>query len=199
VGHVLALTATPHRTADRGEPVGLRDAVLVPNELPLREAVRALVIDRTDRVLLVQFSANSHEWWAMPGGGIEEGEPELIALRRELEEEVGLGNAELVGPVWHRVHPWPEHPCFSGQAEPIYFLRCAAFDPSPRLSWEQLNGEGVVGLRWWSFDELRDAEGTPTPPRAASRRSWRRCWPTGRPPPSSMSASERRCPLVHEV
>jgi len=60
------------------------------DELPLRQAARALVIDDADRVLLVQFSANGHEWWAMPGGGIEDGEPELVALRRELEEEVGL-------------------------------------------------------------------------------------------------------------
>lgn len=130
------------------------------NELPLRQAARALVIDDADRVLLVQFSATGHEWWAMPGGGIEEGEPELVALRRELEEEVGLTDAELLGPIWHRIHPWPDHPRFSGQAERIYFVRCAAFDPSPRLSWEHLNAEGVVALRWWSPEELRDGEGT---------------------------------------
>ena len=138
----------------------MRDAAAMTNGLPLRQAARALVIDDADRVLLVQFSANSHEWWAMPGGGIEEGEPELVALRRELEEEVGLTDAELLGPIWQRVHPWPDHPRFSGQAERIYFVRCAAFDPIPSFSWEHLNAEGVVALRWWSLDELRDGEAT---------------------------------------
>ena len=128
--------------------------------LPLRQAARALVIDDADRVLLVQFSANGQQWWAMPGGGIEEGEPELDALRRELEEEVGLTNADVVGPIWQRIHPWPDHPRFSGQAERIYFVRCATFDPAPRLGWEDLNAEGVIALRWWTPAELRGGEAT---------------------------------------
>lgn len=91
----------------------------------------------------------------MPGGGIEEGAPELAAPHRELEEEVGLTNADLVGPIWQRIHPWPDHPRFSGQAERIYFVRCATFDPAPRLSWDDLNAEGMVALRWWTPAELR--------------------------------------------
>lgn len=138
----------------------MRDAVVMAEELPLRQAARALVVDDADRLLLVQFSANGHEWWAMPGGGIEEGESELVALRRELEEEVGLIDAELLGPIWQRVHPWPDHPRFSGQAERIYFVRCAGFDPTPRLSWEHLNAEGVVALRWWSLEELQGGDRT---------------------------------------
>ena len=69
-------TTTTLRRAQRGR-VKLRDLATMTTELPLRQAVRALVIDDSDRVLLVKFSQNTHEWWAMPGGGIEGMESEL--------------------------------------------------------------------------------------------------------------------------
>ena len=41
-----------------------------------REAVRALVVDADDRVLLVQFRrpVGDATWWGSPGGGIDPGE-----------------------------------------------------------------------------------------------------------------------------
>src|SRR5215216_2278932 len=42
--------------------------------LPLRPAVRALVLDPADRVLLVRFQWPDKTVWAPPGGGIESGE-----------------------------------------------------------------------------------------------------------------------------
>ena len=56
----------------------------------IREAVRALVLDPDDRVLLVRFEFPTATVWAMPGGGIEAGETIDDALRRELTEELGL-------------------------------------------------------------------------------------------------------------
>src|SRR5262245_4011159 len=52
--------------------------------LPLRDAVRAVVLDPDDRTLLVRFVFPDHEVWATPGGGVERGEPDEPALRREL-------------------------------------------------------------------------------------------------------------------
>jgi ADP-ribose pyrophosphatase YjhB (NUDIX family) len=54
--------------------------------------VRAVVLDRDDRVFLVKHSYVSG--WHLPGGGVEVGETCRDALRRELAEE---GRIELAG------------------------------------------------------------------------------------------------------
>ncbi len=59
--------------------------------------VRAVVLDRDDRVFLVKHSYVSG--WHLPGGGVETGETFREALRRELAEE---GRIELAGePMLH--------------------------------------------------------------------------------------------------
>ena len=61
-------------------------------DVPERPAVRAVVLDADDRVLLVRFenAVSGDVWWATPGGGVEAGETDEQALRRELLEETGL-------------------------------------------------------------------------------------------------------------
>ena len=68
----------------------------------LRPAVRAVLVDGADRVLLVRFQFGERVVWATPGGGIEPGEEVLEALRRELLEEVGLAEADIGPALWRR-------------------------------------------------------------------------------------------------
>lgn len=49
---------------------------------------QGLVIDETDRILLIRHTYRSG--WFFPGGGVEKGEPIGAALARELSEEAGI-------------------------------------------------------------------------------------------------------------
>ena len=127
--------------------------------LRIREAVRALLLADDRRVLLVRFEFPSATRWALPGGGLEPGEDHLEALRRELEEEVGLVDATIGPQIWHRLHIVTFlNGEFDGQRERIHLVECASFDAQPRLSWEQMNAEFVHELRWWTIDEIAASE-----------------------------------------
>ena len=53
-----------------------------------------------DRILLCRHEKPGKEYWLLPGGGVDSGESLVDALRRELEEEVGIDSELPVeGPV----------------------------------------------------------------------------------------------------
>jgi TDG/mug DNA glycosylase family protein len=121
---------------------------------PPRQGVRALVLDRADRVLLVRFEDTLGTWWSTPGGGVEPGETDAHALERELAEEVGLDDYELGPLIWTREH-WLVNPTrWGGQREHHYLVRVEAFDPRPAFTSAELVAEGVHEARWLAVDEL---------------------------------------------
>lgn len=142
-------------------------AVPTPEPVPqprLRPAVRALLVDPTERVLLVHFDLPDLTLWTAPGGGVEPAEVALDALRRELDEEVGLdldATALAYGPpahVWHRTLIAPGvADGWDGQVDDYWLLRCDAFEPRGSFTDEHLAAEGMTDLRWWTAAELRAA------------------------------------------
>jgi 8-oxo-dGTP diphosphatase len=122
----------------------------------LRQAVRAVVLDPADRILLVRFEFPNTGLWAAPGGGIDEGETDEQAIVRELAEEIGLDRVELGPWIWRREHVFPFWDgSWDGQVERYVLVRTEAFEPTPRFTPEQLAAEFVTGMRWWTLEELR--------------------------------------------
>lgn len=144
--------------------------------LRLRPAVRAVLADPDDRVLLVRWEIDQPDGtlnvWGTPGGGVEPGESHEDALRRELLEETGfrLGPAGPGPCVAHRTHVVPMGD-WDGQEEWYYLLRVDAFTPRGSLSDAELRAEALAELRWCSVEEIAELPHEPgavTAPREMS-------------------------------
>jgi TDG/mug DNA glycosylase family protein len=128
-----------------------------------REAVRALLVDADERIMLVQYEnpATRATWWGTPGGGIEPGEDHQTALRRELREELGLEEFDAGPLVWthERTFPWAQR--LMHQVNDVYLVRVHAHEPQPTIDLEE---EAVVSYRWWTLDEIESTDERVTPP-----------------------------------
>ncbi len=131
-------------------------------ELRIRNAARALLLTPSKHILLVRFEFPAGTRWALPGGGLDEGEDHVTALRRELIEEVGLHDPEIGPHIWTREHRIPFiNGRWDGQREHIHLVRVPeVFEPQPVLDWETLNAEYLFELRWWHIDEISAAAQT---------------------------------------
>ena len=132
------------------------------SELPPRDTARALVIGPQNRVLLIAYEAardvdparpGLRKLWFTPGGGLDPGEDHETALRRELEEEIGRGDAPI-----GRWISWRETPflLFRKQhfiRERHYLVRL----PDNRIDTVRLaqtEDNPVLDVRWWPLADL---------------------------------------------
>ncbi|MGW1026090.1 NUDIX domain-containing protein [Streptomyces sp. NPDC002577] len=129
----------------------------------LRHSVRAIILDEDNRILLCRFAIPERAGlvvWAAPGGGIEPGETQLAALRRELLEEVGLAVDADPPHVWHQEVVAPGHTAgYDGVVNDYFLVRTASFDPRGAMSTEELAAENITGLRWWWPQDIADYRG----------------------------------------
>lgn len=68
-----------------------------PGDKPYRRGVGVVLLNAANQVFVAQRIDTEEPAWQMPQGGIDKHEDPLAAALRELEEEIGTANAELVG------------------------------------------------------------------------------------------------------
>ena len=64
--------------------------------LPLRNGVGIIVLNKENRVFVARRIDNPKNFWQMPQGGIDKDEDYYEAALRELEEETSIKNVDLI-------------------------------------------------------------------------------------------------------
>jgi len=123
-----------------------------------RPAVRVLLLDGQDRVLLLRGCdprTPQDRYWFTVGGGLDEGESVRAGAVRELAEETGLRLRpdDLAGPVWHEVAQFPFDGRWYRQEQDFYVARVDSFTPD-RSGHGEIERRTVDRMRWWSLAEL---------------------------------------------
>ena len=66
------------------------------NKLPLRIGVGIALLNNKNNIFVARRIDNAKNFWQMPQGGVDKNEDHLTAALRELKEETGIKNVQLI-------------------------------------------------------------------------------------------------------
>ncbi len=111
------------------------------------------VVCRDGKLLLVEKKMNGRDFFALPGGGIEENETPEEAALRELEEEAGV-KGRLLRPLAIEYKPDLESRIFTFYVE-ISSDAVPQKGRDPEVPEEE---QSIVGVAWFSLDEIPERD-----------------------------------------
>tara|TARA_B100000945_G_scaffold296459_1_gene274746 strand:+ start:7547 stop:8020 length:474 start_codon:yes stop_codon:yes gene_type:complete len=129
------------------------------NKLPLRLGVGAIVLNKNNKVFVGKRIDNPIDKWQMPQGGVNDGEELIDAMKRELEEETGIKNIEIV----EEIEGWSEYELpnnllgkiwkgkYRGQKQKWFIVRFLGNDNEINL---QKNKPEFIEWRWLNIEDL---------------------------------------------
>lgn len=133
---------------------------------PVRDSARVLLLDPSDRVLLIQILGGDLQhasrplrkpFWVTPGGKMEEGEAAQITAAREIREETGLSDFEVGAVVWYGEHIllWKGVETLLRERFLLARAKSSNFTTSGMSAAEK---EVYRSHRWWSVDEICESD-----------------------------------------
>lgn len=109
-----------------------------------RKNVVAVILDNSNRILLVSPSWSKIKQWQFPQGGVDSGENPARAVLREMTEELGTDKFTIlthdedvyryVWPKWYRIHRG-----YRGQKQDLYIMRFTGSDRDIKIEKNELS------------------------------------------------------------
>ncbi len=124
--------------------------------LPVRHAGRVILLDPDDRVLLMRYddAPPIGRHWTTPGGGLNDGEDYAAGAARELAEETGWTDIELLGEVYQRSITMR----YGGRLVRQHERHFLARTDQPRRELGDVADmhatDYIAAWRWWELAEL---------------------------------------------
>ena len=144
--------------------------------LPLRDGVGIIVLNKENKVFVARRIDNPKNFWQMPQGGVDKGENYFNAALRELEEETGIKKVKLITEIdGTMTYELPEHLLgiiwkgkYKGQKQKWFLMKYLGNDEDINIKttnpeflewkWIDLNmiTEVVVDFKLHIYKELKE-------------------------------------------
>ena len=129
--------------------------------LPLRNGVGIIVLNRDNKVFVGKRIDNPKDFWQMPQGGVDDGEDFLTAAFRELEEETGIKNVELISEIDGSIsYELPENLLgkiwkgkYKGQKQKWFLMRYLGNDKEINI---KTSHPEFIEWRWTELDTITE-------------------------------------------
>lgn len=129
-----------------------------PSRLPYRQGVGLCLFNNKGLVLIAE-RRDRRGSWQMPQGGVQKGEDPRLTALRELKEEIGTDNAEMIGhipeklryefPDWLQHRDGVFHGKYRGQEQEWFALRFLGKDDEIDLSGaDEPEEPEFISWRW---------------------------------------------------
>ena len=130
-------------------------------DLPLRNGVGIVVLNKENKIFVAKRIDNPKNFWQMPQGGVNKGEKLLTAALRELEEETGMKEVELIqeidGTITYELPPhllgiiWKGK--YKGQKQKWFLMRYLGNDRDINIKTEKPE---LLEWKWIDLDLLTE-------------------------------------------
>ncbi|WP_426133197.1 NUDIX hydrolase [Pseudomonas sp. PWP3-1b2] len=133
-----------------------------------RKAARLLVISPSNAVLLFRFvhtkgALAGDNYWATPGGGVEDGESFEDAAMRELREETGIVVNQVGASLAESSFPMKLPNGETVLAVERYFVVHADSEVLSNAGWTPEETQVMAAHHWWTVQQLRATQDTVFP------------------------------------